>query len=143
MPPRAPNSLDFAREERTKLGLMAKASTARLLGGLAFGGLALVATLPLFAGCGGASNGYNAFASDAGGGGAIDSTTGGSSGGSSPGSSDDAAGACNNTCATDNDCAGSCPSAPSGSSNCCDLSSGTCFLASSSTCPSVPDSAVE
>jgi hypothetical protein len=123
---------------------MAKASTARLLGGLAFGGLALVASVPLFAGCGGASNGYGAFASDAGGGGgAIDSTTGGSSGGSSSGSSDDAPSGCNVACATDNDCAGSCPSAASGSSNCCDLSSGTCFLASSSTCPSVPDSAVE
>jgi hypothetical protein len=117
-----------------------------LLAGVALGGLALVATLPSLAGCGGASNGYSAFANDAGGvTSGNDATTSGSSSGSSNGGSsgDDGSEQCVSGCTSDDQCQNSCPSAPNGSSNCCDVTSGTCMMMNQSSCPGPADSPSE
>ena len=41
---------------------------------------------------------------------------------------------CVSQCATDDDCANSCPQVPNGV-NCCDTSTGICYAFNSSTCP--------
>jgi hypothetical protein len=42
--------------------------------------------------------------------------------------------ACPSSCTQDSDCQNSCPAAANGGINCCDTSSSTCFMSSSSTC---------
>jgi hypothetical protein len=123
---------------------MAKRSAPHVLAGLALGGLAIIAVLPSFAGCGGASNGYSAFASDAGPSAAgNDATMSGTSGGSSGSSSgDDSEGQCVTGCTSDEQCQTSCPPAPNGGTNCCDVPSGTC-MAMTGACPGPSDSGVE
>ena len=44
-------------------------------------------------------------------------------------------GACMANCTTDSECQNTCPMAPNGGTNCCDVGSGVCFASSSSTCP--------
>lgn len=45
-------------------------------------------------------------------------------------------GMCVPSCATDQDCQSSCPAAPMGAINCCDLTTNTCYTPNNSTCPS-------
>jgi hypothetical protein len=113
---------------------MAQRSAGRLLGNLARLALAAaaIAIAPSFGGCGGATTGYSAFASDGGGTlNANDATMGGGSGsggGSSSGSSGDDSSTCISGCTADEQCQNSCPQDPNGGSNCCDVTSGTCML---------------
>jgi hypothetical protein len=119
---------------------MSNRTTTRLFWGLAFAGLAVMAAP---SGCGGSNTGYGAFANpDGGGGGATYDATNGSSsgnssnGGSSGGSSSGSQQTCTTSCATDQDCQSSCPPALNGGVNCCDVTSGSCFIPSgTSSCP--------
>jgi hypothetical protein len=103
-------------------------------------GLALVSLAVLAApsGCGGSNTGYNAFA-DSGPINAFDATQNTSSGNTSSGGSssngggDDGSQQCMSGCTSDQDCQNSCPAAPNGGVNCCDVPSGMCFPMSS--CP--------
>jgi hypothetical protein len=72
------------------------------------------------------------------GGDGISSGSGGTdfSGSSSGGASSGLGQSCPTSCSSDSDCA-SCPAAATGA-NCCDVSSGSCFLTSQSTCPAPP-----
>src|SRR5579863_4926513 len=112
---------------------MSNGTTKHLFWGLALAGLAMMAAP---SGCGGSNTGYGAFANADGGGGlgGFDATNGnGSSGNSSNGggsnggssSGDDGSGMCVSMCNQDSDCQGSCPAAPNGGTNCCDLTSHT------------------
>lgn len=44
-------------------------------------------------------------------------------------------GTCITGCTADSQCAGSCPPNPSGGANCCDVSTGTCYAATTASCP--------
>jgi hypothetical protein len=58
------------------------------------------------------------------------------------GTTADATPTCVDHCADNSDCQSSCPSI-SGDVNCCDTSTGRCYLSAASTCPApVPDSGV-
>jgi hypothetical protein len=130
---------------------MAERNAKHFLAGLALGALAIVAAAPSFAGCGGATTGYSAFAGPSdGGGNTTDATTsGGSSGSSSSGSSGSSSGGsedsnqCAVGCTSDNQCQATCTPAPNGSTNCCDIGSGTCMMINQSSCPSPSDAGSE
>ena len=42
---------------------------------------------------------------------------------------------CLTSCTSDSECQSACPGAPSGSANCCDTASGTCFQSTTPACP--------
>lgn len=42
---------------------------------------------------------------------------------------------CTSQCNLDIDCQNTCPAAPQGASNCCDVPTGSCYTVGSSTCP--------
>jgi hypothetical protein len=44
-------------------------------------------------------------------------------------------------CSVDSDCQSACPSAPSGSNNCC--MGGVCYVSMGSACPDVPEAGTE
>lgn len=44
------------------------------------------------------------------------------------------AGQCPSTCTYDSECQSTCPSAPTGGQNCCDVTTNTCFLSGSGDC---------
>lgn len=50
---------------------------------------------------------------------------------------------CTPNCHTDSDCQSSCPAAPNGGINCCDVSSGVCFSNASGTCTAAVDAGTD
>jgi hypothetical protein len=79
--------------------------------------------------------------SSSGGGGGYNSSSSGA--GTTSSSTSGGGGACPSSCTADRDCQNSCPAAPSGSNNCCDTTSGTCFVTAMAACPTQPIGAAE
>jgi hypothetical protein len=109
--------------------------------------VAYLAILAGIAACGGSNSSYPAFANDSGFGtdGTIsgDDAGNGSSGGGSSSGGSSGGGTCASNCTSDQECQNSCPAAPSGSVNCCDVGSGTCMMMNQATCPAAADGSVE
>jgi hypothetical protein len=114
-----------------------KAQTV-LLVGIALGCIAACSGKNNGGGFGGGFTGDGGLVLDDGSGGQ-DSTIGASSG---PASGSGGGSGCPATCTVDSDCQGTCSAPPSGSFNCCDVQSATCFV-STSTCPVMDSGTVE
>jgi hypothetical protein len=110
-------------------------------------------------GCGSSGTSSNAFR-NGGGGSGLDATASGDDGGSSSGGSSggyasssggngssggsgSSGGGCPGSCNVDTDCQNTCPAAPSGSSNCCEGSSHTCYVTMTAACPAQQTGAAE